>query len=180
VGFPPTPWVSTHALLFLFFAIHSTRANNAERPSLGVCIIFVKLKLIDVLSMGFEQVFRTMKKQGLDVESSQLETAEGLIKLAIIALCAAIQILQLALARDGETKQKTNDVFTKKEQVVLAILLTKLEGKTEKQKNPFPQENLGWATWIIARLGGWGGYMKSERPPGPITLGRGLKRFDGL
>jgi len=125
-----------------------------------------------------EQIFRTMKKQGLDVESSQIESAESLMKLAVIALCAAIQILQLVLARDGTTNQKTVDVFSEEEQNVLGMFLIKLEGKTEKQKNPYPKENLSWASWIIARLGGWNGY-KNERP-GPGTMAWGLRRFQGV
>ena len=60
------------------------------------------------------------------------------------------------------------------------MLLIKLEGKTEKQKNPYPKENLAWASWIIARLGGWKGYVKSEGFAGPITIGRGLKMFYGI
>jgi len=127
-----------------------------------------------------EQIFRVMKKQGLNVESSQVESAEGLMKLAVMALCAAIQILQLVIARDGTTKQKTVDVFNKEEQIVLAMLLTRLEGKTAKQKNPYPKENLAWATWIIARLGGWDGYTKGKHPPGPGTVGWGLQRFQGI
>jgi hypothetical protein len=129
---------------------------------------------------NIEQVFRTMKKQGLDIESSQVETAESLMKLAIIGLCAAIKIIQLVLAREGETEQKTEDVFTQDERIVLALALTTLEGKTLKQKNPYPQENLAWATWIIARLGGWQGYIRSEGPPGPITIRNGLERFQGI
>ena len=58
-------------------------------------------------------------------------------------------------------------------------MLPKLEGKTEKQKNPHPVAQLSWASWIIARIGGWKGY-KSESPPGPITMLRGLKRFQSL
>lgn len=127
-----------------------------------------------------EQVFRLMKKQGLDIESSQVESAEGLMKLAVMALCAAIQIMQLVLARDGTTEQKTEDVFNEEEVVVLNQLLKMLEGKTAKQKNPYPKENLAWATWLIARLGGWQGYIKSEGPPGPITIRRGLTRFEGI
>lgn len=127
-----------------------------------------------------EQVFRLMKKQGLDIESSQVESADSLMKLAVVALCAAIQLLQLVLARDGTTKQQTADVFSSEEQVVLAMVLTTVEGKTAKQKNPYPKENLAWATWIIARLGGWQGYVKSEGWPGPITIGRGLTRFQGI
>lgn len=53
-----------------------------------------------------EQIFRTMKKQGMDVESSQVESAENLMKLAVIALCASIRIMQLVLARSGTTKTK--------------------------------------------------------------------------
>lgn len=129
---------------------------------------------------NIEQIFRTMKRQGLDIESSQVASAENLMKLAVVALCAAIQILQLVLARDGTTKQKTSDVFSIEEQVVLAMVLTTVEGKTAKQKNPYPKENLAWATWIIARLGGWQGYVKSEGWPGPMTIGRGLTRFQGI
>lgn len=125
-----------------------------------------------------EQVFRTMKTKGLNVESSQIESAEGLMKLAVIALCAAIQILQLVLARGGTTNQKASDVFNKEEQEVLEMLVIKFEGKTEKQKNPYPKENLSWASWIIARLGGWNGY-KNERP-GPSTMAWGLQRFQGI
>jgi hypothetical protein len=51
-----------------------------------------------------------------------------------------------------------------------------LEGKTEKQKNPFPINSLRYTTWIIARLGGWKGYA-SERKPGITTLWIGLEKF---
>lgn len=129
---------------------------------------------------NIEEVFRTMKKQGLNIESSQIESASGLMKLAIVALCAVIKIMQLVLARDGTTEQKTNDVFTLDEQILLVILLGRFEGKTVKQKNPYPKENLAWASWIIARLGGWKGYVKSEGFAGPITIGRGLKMFYGI
>ena len=127
-----------------------------------------------------EQVFRTMKKKGLDIESSQVASAENLMKLAVMALCAAIQILQMVVARNGLTKQKTADVFSEEEQQVLALLLAQLEGKTAKQKNPYSKENLAWATWIMARLGGWDGYVQGKHPPGPGTIGWGLQRFRGI
>ena len=128
---------------------------------------------------NIEQVFRTMKLQGLDIESSQVEDGVNLTKLVVIALCAAIQIMQLVLAREGKTQQKISDVFTHDEQLLLALLLTTLEGKTALQKNPHAKDNLGWGSWIIARLGGWKGY-KSEGPPGPITMGRGLTEFRSI
>lgn len=127
-----------------------------------------------------EQVFRTLKKQGLQIESSQLETGEGLTKLAIIALRAAVQTMQLTLAREGgKADRPASDVFGEEEMEVLKVMCRRLEGKTEKQKNPHLVGNLSWAAWIIARLGGWKGYA-SERPPGPITMLNGQKEFASL
>jgi hypothetical protein len=124
-----------------------------------------------------EQVFRTVKSQGLDIEESQVESGENLMKLAVLALCAALQIMQLISAREGTTELQTNDLFTANERLFMAVVLRKVEGKTQKQQNPHPCENLAWASWILARLGGWHCYTKSEGPPGPIVMGRGLKRF---
>ena len=124
-----------------------------------------------------EQIFRTLKSQGLGLEDTPIESAEALMKLSLLALSAAIQIIQLVYAREGTTTQQTELLFTKEERRFLKLLLLKTEGKTEKQKNPYPRENLAWATWIIARLGGWMGYAKSEGLPGPIVVARGLQRF---
>ena len=58
-------------------------------------------------------------------------------------------------------------VFSPSQIAVLDALTKRLEGRTDKQKNPHPKHTLAWAAWHIARLGGWTGYA-SERPPGPI------------
>ena len=123
-----------------------------------------------------EQLFRTLKKQGLNIESTQIESVNSLIKLSIISVCAALKIMQLVSARDGQAEAHLEEVFSADEIEVLDATLSKLEGKTEKQKNPFTKKNLAWGAWIIARLGGWKGY-KSEAPPGPITMARGLENF---
>jgi len=129
---------------------------------------------------NIEQLFRTLKKQGVQVESSQLETGTGLTKLAVIALNCALQTMQLTLARADETqKQPLSDVFNEEEAAVLEDVLPTLEGKTEKQKNPYLKGKLAWAAWIIARLGGWKGYA-SERAPGPITMYRGQQEFASI
>ena len=125
-----------------------------------------------------EQLFRTVKRQGLDIEASQMETGAALMRLAALALQAAARCMQMVLARDGSSQPATA-VFEQDEIPVLAALQPTLEGKTEKQKNPHPKTSLAWAAWIIARLGGWNGY-KSEAPPGPITLLNGLRRFATL
>lgn len=126
-----------------------------------------------------EQLFRTLKQQGLRLEDSQLETAEGLLKLTAIAARAACTTLQLVQARDGRSGQSTEVAFTPAEVRTLEALVPRLEGKTAAQKNPHPRHSLAWAAWIIAKLGGWDGY-KSSKPPGPITFRHGLEYFHAI
>jgi hypothetical protein len=128
---------------------------------------------------NIEQLFRTLKQQGLKVESSQVETAEGLTKLACLAVQAAVRILQLTLARDGQHAAQASDVFDAQENEILQRILPTLEGKTQKQKNPHHPGSLAQATWVVARLGGWKGYA-SEAKPGPITMLRGLQRMEAI
>lgn len=126
-----------------------------------------------------EQLFRTSKSQGLDIESSQVEAAEALFNLAAIAMIAATKIMQLVLARDGTVDRPATDVVAANQLPMLDVLQIKLEGKTAKQKNPHARHSIAWLAWIIARLGGWTGYV-SERPPGPITMRRGWHRFQRM
>lgn len=123
-----------------------------------------------------EQLFRTLKQQGLQLEDSQLETAEGLRKLTAIAARAACTTLQLVQARDGRSGQPSELAFTPAEINALEALVPRLEGATAKQKNPHPPRSLAWAAWAIAKLGGWDGYQ-SSKPPGPITFRHGLEYF---
>ena len=125
-----------------------------------------------------EQTFRTVKSQGLDIESSLIESGEKLEKLAVLAFSAAVKVMQLVMARDGSTRPAT-DVFDEDDIEVLQHVGKSLEGKTEKQKNHYEVGSLAWSAWIIARLGGWKGY-KSERKPGPITMLNGLKDFANI
>jgi Transposase DDE domain len=126
-----------------------------------------------------EQLFRTSKSQGLDLESSQVEAAEALFNLAAVAMIAATKIMQLVLARDGTVDRPATDVVAADQLPMLEALQISLEGKTAKQKNPHARHSIAWLAWIIARLGGWTGYA-SERPPGPITMRRGWHRFEQM
>lgn len=123
-----------------------------------------------------EQLFRTMKQQGLRLEDSQISDAARLTKLAAVATRAACLIMQLVLGRDGRQHQDAETLFSPQEMQALHALLPTLEGKTLKQKNPHSLGSVAWASWIIARLGGWNGYA-SYKPPGPITFRYGLERF---
>ena len=124
-----------------------------------------------------EELFRVLKTDGLGIESSQLETGLALKRLMLFCLQAALQIMIIKIAYD----QKREDcpaqmAFTEKQIQFLKILQPTLEGKTEKQKNPFVDSSLAWVAWIIAKLGKWGGYT-SQGPPGYITMKNGLDIF---
>jgi len=121
-----------------------------------------------------EQLFRVMKSQGLQLEDSQVASAERLVKLAAAATKAACIDIQLTQGRDGTDQMPASNVFTAPELDTLAALGPTLEGKTERQQNGHQPRSLAWAAWIIARLGGWNCYYK---PPGPITFRRGIEQF---
>ena len=121
-----------------------------------------------------EQVHRVTKSQGLNLEESQIETADRLLKLTAIALKAATIAIQLVQERDGRDGLPATDAFSEPEIQTLQSLGPTLEGKTTRQQNPHPPRSLAWAAWIVARLGGWDCYGK---PPGPITVRRGLEQF---
>ncbi len=128
---------------------------------------------------AIEQLFRVLKLQGLRLEASQLDDADRLLKLAAIAIKAAAITLQLVHARDAHNDQPASLVFADPEIDVLHALNASLEGKTRLQKNPHANHDLAWASWIIARLGGWDGYP-SSKPPGPITFKHGLEYFRSI
>jgi hypothetical protein len=120
-----------------------------------------------------EQFFRILKKQGLQIEDSQLDTADRLLKLVAIAVRAAVTILQLTQARDGNSTLTAALVFSSAEIATLEAVNATYSGPTERRSNPHPPRSLPWASWIVARLGGWNG-RPTARPPGPITFKHGL------
>jgi len=126
-----------------------------------------------------EQLFRTLKSQGLGIEESQIETPSALRKLAIIALRAAVVCMQLVHARGGADQRPATAAFQPEDLHVLQALAPTVDGRTERLRNPFPSYSLAWAAWIIARLGGWNG-ARNARPPGPITMHRGLQCFHAV
>ncbi|MBK3661610.1 IS4 family transposase [Bradyrhizobium diazoefficiens] len=127
-----------------------------------------------------EQLFRTVKRQGLDLEASVLAEGAALEKLAVIALIAACQTMQLVLARASlDDSQPASHVFDDREMQVLSALQERLRGRTAKQQNPHIPSSLAWAGWTIARLGGWTGY-ESDKSNGPITMRDGLERFRAI
>jgi Transposase DDE domain len=124
-----------------------------------------------------EQLFRTMKTKGFDVEALR-QTPEGpLEKLVTAILIAAIKVMQLVAEREGKANRPLADVFDPDDRPALERVCRSLEGKTEKQKNPHPTGSLAYAGWVMARLGGWTGYYGK---PGHIVMLRGLNQFHAI
>src|SRR5207237_5970548 len=71
-----------------------------------------------------EQLFRLLKKQGLRLEDSQVESAERLLKPAAIAAHAAAVTLQLLQARDGRSGEPASVALTTDELGTLEALHT--------------------------------------------------------
>ena len=125
------------------------------------------------LRWRIEQTFRALKSDGLALEDSQIIDPERMFNLAAIGLVAAIRIIQLVDARNGSPRPASDvidDAFTE----ALQSISKKLEGKTERQKNPYRPGNLDFVAWIAARLGGWNCYYK---PPGPKTMRTGWNQL---
>jgi len=118
---------------------------------------------------AIEQLFRTLKTKGFDVEGLRIEDPGPRDKLVTAALIAATHIQQLVHARDGGPGplRPCTDVFPPEDIPLLEAFCAKLEGKTERQKNPHPKGSLPYAAWVCARLGGWTGYYGK---PGPAVM----------
>ena len=128
-----------------------------------------------------EQVFRTMKTQGFNIEASQIITPAVMAKLAIAVLIAALRVMQLVHARSGTTGQKLADAMEATAEPFVEALTAKLEGKTQRLKNPHTKGSLARLAWVVGRLGGWDGYEgHGYKPAGPKTIANGLTRFDAI
>lgn len=126
-----------------------------------------------------EQLFRLLKKQGYQIENSMLETGWAIRKLFIMVLNAALRVMQLYLAYGKEDCQPLEEVFSQKEIECLKAIEKNHLPKTGKTTNPYAQQKLSWASWIIARLGGWKG-NSNQRAAGPIIIKRGLDKFETM
>lgn len=124
-----------------------------------------------------EELFRTLKTRGFDVEALRLAEGGPFEKLVAASLIAAVTVLQLVRERDGAAKRPIEDAIDKDEQEALEAVSASLEGKTAYQKNPHPRGSLAYAAWVFARLGGWTGYYGK---PGPVVMLQGLVQFHAI
>jgi hypothetical protein len=129
------------------------------------------------LRWTIEQLFRTTKTKGFDMEALRQQEGGPLEKLVVATLVAAVTVMQLVAERDGALNRPLGDALDPDDEPVLERVCQSLEGKTRKQKNPHPKGSLAFASWVFARLGGWTGYYGK---PGPIVMLRGLTKFHAI
>jgi hypothetical protein len=126
-----------------------------------------------------EQVFRSYKSEGFDIEKLRLQDEAPLEKVAAACFVATVIAQQLVHARDGAPPGKLQrpmlDAFQPDDIPLIEAFCKDLEGKTERQKNPHPRGSLAYAAWVCARLGGWTGYYGK---PGPIVMLRGWRHLN--
>ena len=169
------------------YAVEAREVNGPQKDSIKWRILTThqvttmeeSIEVINIYKQRWwiEQLFRLMKRQGFRIEESELTTGWGIRKLTILLLNNILRVMQLLLAYDNERSQTIEEVFNKEEIKCLKLLSKKYEQKKTKVKNKWSDKKLSWATWIIARLGGWKGNDK-QRPPGPITMKKGVEKFD--
>lgn len=118
---------------------------------------------------AIEQLFRTLKTKGFDIEGLKIADSEPRNKLITASFIAAVAIQQLVHARDGGPGplRPAIDAFDPDDLPLIEAYCARLEGKTDRQKNPHPKGSLAYASWVCARLGGWTGYYGK---PGPIVI----------
>jgi len=127
-----------------------------------------------------EEVFRILKKEGFNIEASELSQGKAIRKLCLLMLETIIKlfVMQIAYAMPEE-EMNPQSCFSEQEIECMEHQMEQLEGKTEKLKNPYTPSDLKRYIWVIARFGGWKGYS-SERKPGITTFWIGLQKLTAI
>ncbi|MCX7160857.1 MAG: IS4 family transposase [Proteobacteria bacterium] len=124
-----------------------------------------------------EEFFRTLKTAGFDIEQADIGEPQAMINFVAATTVAAVTVKQLVQARDGNTGQHLADAFEPQDRPIIEAISADLAGKTARQRNPHPKGSLAFASWVIARLGGWTGYYGK---PGPKVMRIGLAEFHAI
>jgi Transposase DDE domain len=126
-----------------------------------------------------EEYFHTLKTAGFKIEDADISDPKLMLKLTALAAIAAVTVTQLLRARDNPSGQSLMDTFDPDDKPLLEAVCKDYEGPapTARQANPHPPGTMAYATWVLARLGGWTGYYGK---PGPLNLNRGLQRYQAI
>ena len=126
-----------------------------------------------------EEYFRTLKTAGFRIENAEINDPKVMVRFAALAAIAAITVTQLLRARDNPSGQSMRDAFDPDDEARIEAVCKDYEGNnpTKRQTNLHPRGTMAYATWVMARLGGWTGYYGK---PGSLNLSRGLQKYQAI
>ncbi len=150
-----------------------TTKKVEDLPTALLCIEWYTCRWI------IEEVFRILKKEGFNIEASELSQGKAVRKLCLMMLETIIKLFIMQIAYATPEESPPQSCFSPQEIECLEQQIEHLEGNTEKLKNPYASSDLKRYIWAIARLGGWKGYL-SERKPGITTFWMGLQKFTAI
>jgi hypothetical protein len=119
-----------------------------------------------------EEFHRAWKAGGCNVEDTQLQRRQALVKWAMLLAAVAARAVRLAYLARTTPDVPASDEFTPDE-IDAAFVLTK------RKRDPKKRVDLREIIAMIADLGGFM-HKYSGRHPGPTVLGRGLLRVEIL
>ena len=91
-----------------------------------------------------EEVFRILKKEGFNIEASELGCAKAIRKLSLMMMETIVKLFLMQIAYNmPEERIKARSCFSNQELLeCLEHQMIKLEEKTEKLKNPYTEKDL--------------------------------------
>jgi hypothetical protein len=125
------------------------------------------------LRWRIEEVHKTWKSGGCQVEQSQLHTAAAAMRWSTLLFAVAIRTERIKhLARSSPDLPASTELSPAE---IRALIVLKRRQKKRTETVPSTMPTIGQAARWIADLGGYTG-KSSGGPFGSITLGRGLQR----
>lgn len=89
-----------------------------------------------------EEVFRILKKEGFNIEASELSQGKAIRKLCLMMLETIIKLFIMQIAYSSKEEIEPRSCFTENEIECLEFQIQQLEGKIEKLKNPYTSSDL--------------------------------------
>ena len=120
-----------------------------------------------------EEVHRAWKAGGCDVESTQLRSAEAIIKWATLLFAVAIRVERLKHVARTNPERPPDTELTPSE--IQALVLLKRREKKRTESIPDVPPDIVTAVRWMADLGGYTG-SSSGGPPGVTVIWRGFER----
>lgn len=119
-----------------------------------------------------EEFHRAWKKGGGNVEDTQLQSKEGLIKWATMHAAVATRTVKLCRLARTQPELPASQEFSESE-IEALVLLSRKRRSPKKLK----ELSLSEAVDLLARVGGYAGAKSSGGPPGPTTVARGVEKM---